>query len=334
MRIRTAALIGLLAVFPAYAQKSNKKEQKPAVHPDFQFGMYPQSREIEKSMTNEQTRLLLVASAVGWDIDKVAKTFKLTPSDLIKLSDNLEDDRWLRRDDYNELHAGLPVIRERDFDRLTDGLLKHSQELSKLIQGYWPDIETAMMGLDGSKTLPKEKVMYEAVVSGILFGGMMDAFYEDKTMMPPPPRRGKNANADRYYGWLVESNPTYAGKIKRELRESDNYRIISIGTELPEERLDADDIRGKGTVYEDQDAVKYRRFMGVFTRDKLLPYFKSHRSEFLAQSAKTSLGYVAFAEFFAWYYNAIANNVVNDLVAAHRISAPDKYYIYAVRAPM
>jgi len=333
MRIQVAALIGLLGVFPAFAQKT-KKEQKPAVHADFQFGMYPESREIEKSMLNEQTRLLLVASAVGWDIDKIAKTFKLSSNDLIKLSDNLEDDRWLRRDEYNELHAGLPVIRERDFDRLSDGMLKHSQEFGKLIQGLWPEIETAIMGLEGSKSVPKERVLYEAVVSGILFGGKMDAFYEDKTMMPPPPRRGKNANADRYYGWLVESNPTAAGKIKRELRESDNYRIISIGSELPEERLDADDIRGKGTVYEDQDAVKYRRFIGVFTRDKLLPYFKSHRAEFLAQSAKTSLGYVAFAEFFAWYYNWVANQVVDDLVATHRIAAPDKYYIYAVRAPM
>ena len=34
--------------------------------------------------------------------------------------------------------------------------------------------------------------MYETVVSGILLGGMMDAFYEDKTLMPPPPRRGKS----------------------------------------------------------------------------------------------------------------------------------------------
>src|SRR5881394_2630241 len=116
MRIQVAVLIGLLAVFPAFAQK-NKKEQKPAVHSDFQFGMYPESRDIEKTMQNEQIRLVLVSYAVGWDMDKLAKTFKLSSNELIKLSDNLEDDRWLRRDpDYNELRAGLPVIRERDFD--------------------------------------------------------------------------------------------------------------------------------------------------------------------------------------------------------------------------
>jgi hypothetical protein len=334
MRIRIAVLLGLLAVFPAFAQK-NKKEQKPAVHADFQFGMYPLSRDVEKTMANEQARLLLVAYAQGWDIEKLAKNLKLTASDLTKLSDNLEDDRWVRRDEYNEIRAGLPVIRERDWDRVSDGLQKHSQEFSKLLQSKWADIETMVTGLQGSKALPKERVMYEAVVSGILFGGMMDAFYEDKTMMPPPPRRAKNTNSnDRYYGWLVESNPAAAGKLKRELRESDSYRIVSIGPQLPEERFEVNDIRGKGTVYDDADAVKYRRFIAVFTRDNLLPYFKNHRAEFLAQSAKTSLGYVAFAEFFAWYYNTLANNVVDDLVAAHRIAAPDKYYVYAVRAPM
>src|SRR5215475_12977825 len=116
--------------------------------------------------------------------------------------------------------------------------------------------------------------MYETVVSGILLGGMEDAFYDDKTLMPPPPRRNKSGS-DRYYAWLVESNPDAAGKLKRDLRESDGYRIISIGSQLPEERQEVSDLRGKATVYDDDDAVKYRRFIAVFSRDTLLPSIKN-----------------------------------------------------------
>jgi hypothetical protein len=188
-------------------------------------------------------------------------------------------------------------------------------------------------GLQGSKGVPHERLMYETVVSGILLGGMEDAFYDDKTMMPPPPRRGKSGS-DRYYAWLVEGNPEGVGKLKRELRESDGYRIISIGSEFPEQRQEASDLKGKGTVYEDDDAVKYRRFIAVFSRDTLLPYFKNHRPQFLSMANLMSSGhYVAFAEVFAWFYNTIVEFTVDNLVAAHRITPPEKSYTYAIRIP-
>jgi hypothetical protein len=42
---------------------------------------------------------------------------------------------------------------------------------------------------------------------------------------------------------------------------------------------------------------------------------------------------VAFAEFFAWYYNTVANGVTETLVDDHRITPPDKLYTYAVKVP-
>jgi hypothetical protein len=324
-------LVVLLLVPPVSAQR---KEQKPDVHADFQFGTYPLSRPAVEAMSSEQARLLMVAYAQGWQVDKLVKTYKqLSVPEMNKVSDRLEDERLLRRDEYSDLRPAMPIIRERDFERMKDDLQKHTQEFSRLLQGRWSDIETLVTGLEGSKTLPRPQAMYETVVSGILLGGMIDAFFEDKTLMPPPPRRGKNGN-DRYFAWLVESNPAAAGKLKRELRDSDNYRIISIGTELPEERLDVGDLRGKATVYDEADALKYRRFIAVFCRDVLLPYFKSRRAEFLAQGAKMSSGkYVAAAEVFAWYYISMANGVADELVAARRITPPAKSYTYAVRVP-
>ena len=186
---------------------------------------------------------------------------------------------------------------------MKDGLKRHTDEFTKVITDNWKEIEGLVDSLEGMKAVPKDRAMYETVVSGILLGGMMDTFYEDQTIMPGPPRHGKN---ERYYAWLVESNPAAAGKLKRELRESANYRIITIGTTLPQ-KLNVDDLRGKAVVLDEAEARKYRAFIGVFARDKLLPFFKSHRAELLKQAGLVQAGrYVAFAQVFAWYHDAMA----------------------------
>ena len=310
---------------------AQKPVKKPDVHPDFQFGSYPWSRTAEALMKDELARQTVVAYAQGWSVDKIAKTLKLSASDVSKMSDKLEDEHLAGRRDEYETNAFMPIIRERDLDRMKEPLRRHTQEFTKLLLDNWKDIESMVNSLEGAKDVPKGRVMYETVVSGVLLGGLMDAFYEDKTLMPPPPRRGKS---DRYFAWLVESNPEAAGKLRRELRESAGYRVVTIGTALSEEKLNPDDIRGKDTILEDADARKYRTFISVLSRDKLLPYFKTHRPEFIKLGALLSSGRdVAFAEFFAWYYNTIANSVTDGLVADHRITPPEKLYTYAVKAP-
>ena len=309
-----------------------KPVKKPDVHPDFYFGSYPWSRTAEAIVKDELAREIVVAYAQGWSIDKIAKTLKLSAGEVSKMSDKLEDERLAGRRDEYDTSAFVPVIRERDLDRMKEPLRRHIQEFTKLILDNWKDIESMVDSLDGAKKIPKGRVMYETVVSGILLGGLMDAFYEDKTLLPPPPRRGKS---DRYFGWLVESNPEAAGKLRRELRESAGYRVVTIGTALADDKLNPDDLQGKDTILEDVDARKYRTFISVLSRDKLLPYFKSRRPEFIKLGGLLSSGRdVAFAEFFAWYYNTIANGVADELAAQHRITPPEKLYTYAVKAPL
>ena len=318
-------------VIPLVLLLAQKPVKKPDVHADFQFGSYPWSRQAEDLMKEDLAREIVVAYAEGWSIDKISKQLKVSTSDVSKVSDKLEDERLVGRLDEYDTRPLLPVIRERDFDRMREPLRKHTQEFTKLILDNWKDIETMADSLEGAKGIPKGRLMYETVVSGILLGGMMDAFYEDKTLMPPPRRRGKS---DRYFAWLVESNSEAAGKLRRELRESAGYRVVTIGTALPEEKLNPDDLRGKDPIFEDADARKYRTFIGLFSRDKLLPYFKNRREEFLKLGGLMSSGrYIAFAEFFAWYYNTIANQVTDALIAERRITPPEKLYTYAVKAP-
>lgn len=321
-----------LLVIPLVLLMAQKPVKKPDVHADFQFGSYPSSRSAEDILKNDLARQILVAYHQGWSLDKISKQLKVSITDVSKMADKLEDERLGGRREEFEERPFMPVIREQDFDRVKDSLRRHTQEFTKLIIDNWKDIEAMAGSLEGAKAVPKDRVMYETVVSEILLGGMMDAFYEDKTLMPPPPRRGKGA--ERYFAWLVESNPEAAGKLRRELRESAGYRIVTIGAVLPDGKLNPDDLRGKDTILEEADARKYRTFISVFTRDKLLPYFKTRRDEFFKLGGLIKAGgYSATAEFFAWYYNAMANGVAGALVAERRIAAPDKLYTYAVKAP-
>jgi hypothetical protein len=325
--VKTLLTIPLVLLLSA-----QKPVKKPDVHPDFQFGSYPWSRTADSLLKEELAREVVVGYAQGWSIDKMSKTLKLSSADVSKVSDKLEDERLVGRRDEYDITPFMPVIRERDWDRMKEPLGRHTQEFKKVILDNWKDIESMVDSLEGTKNIPKGRVMYETVISGILLGALMDAFYEDQTLMPAPRRRGKS---DRYFAWLVESNPEAAGKLRRELRESAGYRIVTIGTELSDEKLNPDDLRGKDTILEDVDARKYRTFISIFARDKLLPYFKSHRSDFLKLGTLLSSGRnVAFAEFFAWYYNTLANGVTDALVAERRVTPPEKLYTYAVKAPL
>src|SRR5438046_6757554 len=105
---------------------------------------------------------------------------------------------------------------------MREQLRKHTQEFTKLILDNGKDIEAMADSLEGAKGIPKGRLMYETVVSGILLGGMMDAFYEDKTLMPTTRRRGKY---DRYFAWLVVSNIKSAGKLISELRDCSVFTI-------------------------------------------------------------------------------------------------------------
>jgi hypothetical protein len=324
-------MVRTFLIIPLILMLAQKPVKKPEVHADFYFGSYPWSRTAADLLKEDLAREIVVAYSRGWSIDKIAKFFKITTSDVSRVADKLEDERLAGRLDEYDVRPLMPVVREIDLDRIKDPLRKHIQEFSDIILNNWKDIESMVDSLPGAKGTPKGQLMYETIVSGILFGGMMDAFYEDKTLMPPPRRRGKN---DRYYAWLVESNPDAAGKIRRELRESAGYRIVSIGSALPDDKPTPDELRGKVTMLDDADARKYRAFIGVFSRDKLLPYFKGRREEFLKLGLLMSSGRdIAFGEFFAWYYNTIANGITDALVAQHRIDSPKTYYTYAVKAP-
>jgi hypothetical protein len=324
-------MVRTFLVIPLILMLAQKPVKKPDVHADFQFGSYPWSRTAADLLKDDLAREIVVAYSQGWSIDKIAKFFKITTSDVSKVSDKLEDERLVGRLDQYDVTAFMPIVRDRDLDRMKEPLRKHKQELIDLLLNNWKDIEAMADSFEGAKGIPKGRLMYETVVSGILLGGMVDAFYEDKTLMPPPRRRGKN---DRYYAWLVESNSEAAGKLRRELRESAGYRIVTIGTSLAADKPTPDELRGKNTMLEEAEARKYRAFIGVFSRDKLLPYFKNRREEFLKLGLLMSSGRdIAFGEFFAWYYNTIANAVTDALVADHRITPPETFYTYAVKAP-
>jgi hypothetical protein len=133
---------------------AQKPVKRPDVHPDFQFGSYPWSRTAESLMKEDLGREILVAYSQGWSVDKIAKTLKVSTNDVSRLSDMLEDEGLTGLVD-SDTQALLPVIRERDFDRMKEPLRRHTQEFTKLITDNWKDIESMVDSLEGTKAVPK-----------------------------------------------------------------------------------------------------------------------------------------------------------------------------------
>jgi hypothetical protein len=327
---KVLAIAAILLV--AATNLSQKKPEKPKIHPDFKFGTYPVSRDAATLLGKENARLVLVGLHQGWDLEKIAKESKLKEEELEKMFADLEEANLAVERDQFERRPLLPVIRDRDLEKIQKTLQVHTQEFASVLQANWPELEAAIAPLNGSKGLSKPQMLYEVVVGAILFGGMNDAFYEDQTIMVNPSRR---PGAARYYAWLVESDPKLAGILKREQWESDGYTMVSIGAGPAPSRIGLETLRMEnGMVLEEAEARRFRSFITIFSKERLLPYFKKNRSSFLTAVNQLDAGrYVSVSTAFAWYYDQIANGVAENLIAARLIQPPSTHYTFALKAP-
>lgn len=318
------ALLFLLAA-PGSAQK---KPERPKVHADFYFGSIPPSRDATKTLAEDKSRLILVGYHEGWSEEKMAKELKMTRRDVDGVHGSLSDIGLLGRRGGDVTPAVL-VVRDKDAEELATTLQRQTRDFALLLQSGLPDVESMLSGLSGGQDAPMNRRLYAAVVGGILFGGMVDVFTDDKTFMPAP--RGKA----QYYGWLVESDPALAGKIRRDAWDSESYQIVSVGRALLDERPGLDAIQRSGFVLNETEARRFRTYALVTSRDKLLPYFKEERDELLKAHRRVESGrYSSFATFFAWYYTMLANGAVDRLVESGRLEAPTDPYVYALKTPV
>ncbi len=309
---------------------AQKPPERPKVHSDFTFGSYPVSRDAINLMSKDKNRYMVVAFHEGWSFDKVGKELKLSDDDVDRLFSDLDAEKLARLDQYNEPRPNMLVIREKDIEKIKAPLQKHSKEFTAIIAGNWSQIEAMAASLTGASGVSKDEVMYEIVVSGILLGGMNEVFFEDKTLIPSGPRRGRGQG---YYAWLAEGDPRNAGRVQREQSQSDTNTIVTVGPMLAGVRPTMNEIRAsRSMILDETESRRLRSFVNIFCKDKLLPYFKSQRNEMMRVGAQmSSARYSAFGEFLAWYYNQIANNAVDEIVAAKRMRPPTDQYAYAVK---
>lgn len=321
-------LVGLLGATVCLAQKP---ASRPKVHSDFVFGSFPVSRDADTLMSKDKNRFMIVAFHEGWDFDKIGKELKISDEEVDKLFSVLDEEKLAAQNQDNDPRPLMTVVREKDIERIKGSLQKNTQEFTRIMEGNWPYIESMAASLNGARGIPKEQLMYQIVVSGILLGGMIDTFYEDKTLIPPGPRRGRG---QRYFAWLVEGDGRYAGRIQREESTGDGYAIVTVGAKLAALRPGMDQIRAdRGMVLDEAESRRLRSFINILCKDKLLPYFKNSRNDLIKVAAQMSSSkYSSFGEFLAWYYNQVADNTVDELVASRRIQPPADQYAYAVKS--
>jgi hypothetical protein len=330
--MKTKALVLATLLFLATSLVAQKKPEKPKLHSDFYFGTYPVSRDAATLVAKESARLLLVGFHQGWDIQKIAKESKLAEDDLDKIFADLEDAKLVWEVDEYTRRPLMTVIRDKDIEKVQKDLRIDSQDFANVFRSNWAEIEKAAASFEGAKKVPKPQLLYQIVVGALIFGGMHDSFFEDQTLMVNPPRR---TGSQRYYAWLVESDPALAGVLKREQWESGGYTMVSIGSELAKDRGTLEQLRAaNGMLLDEAEARRFRSFVAIFSREKLLPFFKKNRSDFLKVLDLLDAGrYVSVSEAFAWYYDQLANGAAAQLVGANVIEPPKGQYVYALRAP-
>jgi hypothetical protein len=311
---------------------SQKNQEKPKLHADFSFGTYPLSRDAVAIMAKDKARLLLVGFHNGWNIEKIARESKSPEDELDRLFADLQEMRFADESSQFQFQPMLPVIRDKDLKKIEKSLQTHTEEFTNHLRANWTEIESAVAPLTGAKGVPHPQLLYQIVVGGILFGGMNEAFFEDQTLTVRPPRRAPNQG---YYAWLVEGDPKLAGILKREQWESDGYTVVSIGSTIAQNRVSLGSIRmEKGMILEEAEARRLRSFITIFSKERMLPYFKKNRESIRLPLGQIDAGrYVRLADAFAWYYDQIANGVANELVAARLIQPPTTQYAYAMKAP-
>jgi hypothetical protein len=213
----------------------------------------------------------------------------------------------------------FPVFRDRDIERISESLDRHALDFAELLGKESGRVDELLSSLADLNAVPPVRRLYVAFVSGILLGGMVEVFAEDKTFLPPPPRR----TTGQYYGWLVEGEPVLAGTLLREAWDSEGYQLVYVGSALRTPRPQLEAVRREGFVLEDADARRFRAFAVTMSRDTLLPFFKTRRADLLNAHQRLEAGrYASFASFFAWYYAMTVQRSVDRLVETGMIVRP------------
>ena len=326
---RTVVPIGVFVFLMSLTVGVNAQDERPDVHADFKYGVFPYSSEAVERFAPEPARLMISAFHKGWNVDKYIKESGIPEVEVLTLLQEFEDDRLVRgRNDY-DLRPGFPVYREDELPETAPLIAETAAGFVRTIESQWGGFEELVSSLEAGQNFPREEMLYRVVAGGLLFGGMIDALFDDKTLMPAPPRRAGRREA--YYAWMTEGA---AGPPQLILQSAPvgRYNVFSIGTvPVDEPRVEIGELAETAPVFEYDDARRWRVFASVTARDHLLPYFKSQRSSLLELgSIFDASNYTAFGEFVAWFYLASATEAVNMLVESGRIEAPETSYRYAI----
>jgi hypothetical protein len=309
---------------------SAQDEERPDVHADFQYGVFPYEADALERFATEDARMLISGLHKGWNVDKYIKESEIPDVEVLTLLDELEDARLIRGQTDYDMRPGFPVFREDGLAE-TAGLISDTAVgMADLIEREWGMVDDLVASLEAGSDLPRGEIIYRAVVGGLLFGGMIETLTDDKTLMPGAPRRA--SRNDAYYAWMTEgdSGPEH---LVWQSASVGRHQVYSIGTVAQEDpRVQISILAETDPVYEYDDARRWRVFANVMSRDYLLPYLKTRRSELLElHSDMDASNYSAFGEFIAWFYISAASEAADVLVQRGRLSGPETSFRYALR---
>jgi hypothetical protein len=322
-------LVGTVILLASVPPIVNAQEERPDVHADFRYDVFPYDPVALARFETADARFMLSAFHKGWNLDKYLKETETSEADALTLLQGFEDDNLVRGRTDRDLRPGFPILREDEIPDTAALISETAAGLARVIEAEWTRVEELVSSLEVGQELPRDEVLYRVVVGGLLFGGMVDALFDDKTLMPAPPQRA--GRRDSYYAWMTEGE---AGppQLIRQSAQVGRHLVISIGpVPVEKPRVEIRELAVTDPVYEYDDARRLRVFGRVTSRDHLLPYFKTQRSAMLQLNSELEASkYTAFAEFVAWFYVSSATEAAGLLVERGRIRAPETSFRYAV----
>ena len=330
VRISCSLLLLTILFLDSNPLEATQEVERPEVHAEFGFGVFPWSAEGMESLSSEEVRMLLSGFHRGWSVDKFIEETERPRVRILTLMDDLESALLVRgRNDFN-MRPGLPVLREEDVRKADPLLERNTREFVQIINDHWDEVEAFRSSLEADQEFPEPENLYRILVGGVLLGGMIDALYDEGTLMPGPPRRARRGEG--YYAWMVEGAEGHNYLVHQTARVG-RHEVFSVGPVAEENlRIQLDDLAAEGPVYETEDARRWRIFTSVFSRDYLIPYLKTQRNDiFDIHSDIEASDYSAIGEFVAWYYQSLVERTADSLVASGRMAAPGTFFKYALR---
>lgn len=147
----------------------------------------------------EIRRKILIAFHRGESIKQIQKETKQPEEAIQKEIDHLFETSMLTMVEGKPRPFMLVILPE-DISQISKFTNTLAKQIDSLLFINWFRIDSIVAGTSIGKRFDRKRILFQVVGCELLDFGMLDAFYQDSVLMPPPPKR----SVGQYYAWYEQ----------------------------------------------------------------------------------------------------------------------------------